>query len=51
MFFVKSVDFLRMTVFKDRVSMDPAKVVAIKDYQAPHDVKGIRWFLGIANFY
>src|SRR5438445_2035776 len=50
-FFAKSMDFLGMTVSKDRVSMDPAKVSTIRDYQAPRDVKGIRQFLGMANFY
>ena len=50
-FFTKSIDFLRMTMSKDDMSMDLAKVSAIKDYQAPHDVKGIRHFLGMANFY
>src|SRR5947209_8770298 len=50
-FFVKSMDFLGMTMSKDGVSMDPSKVSAIKDYQVPHDIKGIRRFLGMANFY
>src|SRR5438309_1584457 len=50
-FFAKSVDFLGMTMSKDSVSMDLAKVSAIKDYQAPHDVKSVRHFLGMANFY
>src|SRR5438309_1536668 len=45
------MDFLGMTMSKDSMSMDPAKVSAIKDYQAPRDVKGIRRFLGMTNFY
>ena len=34
-FFAKSVDFLGMTVFKDRVSMDPAKVAAVESMLCP----------------
>ena len=51
MFFTKSMDFLRMMVSKDGMSMDLAKVSTIREYQAPHDVKSIRHFLGMANFY
>jgi hypothetical protein len=32
-------------------SMDPEKVQAIRDWQAPTTVKGVRGFLGFANFY
>ena len=31
--------------------MDPEKVQAIRDWQAPTTVKGVRGFLGFANFY
>jgi hypothetical protein len=33
------------------VRMDPEKVKAIQDWQAPTMVKGVRSFLGFANFY
>ena len=33
------------------VSMDPDKVQAIQDWNAPTTVKGVRGFLGFANFY
>lgn len=33
------------------VKMDPEKVQAIMDWQAPSTVKGVRGFLGFANFY
>src|SRR5947209_11111474 len=49
--FMKSMDFLGMTMSKDGVLMDPAKVTAIQDYQVPCNVKGVRWLLGLANFY
>ena len=31
--------------------MDPTKLCAIKDWQPPSSVKGVRSFLGFANFY
>ena len=31
--------------------MDPEKVQAIREWQAPTTVKGVRGFLGFANFY
>jgi hypothetical protein len=33
------------------IQMDPAKVQAILDWQAPKSVKGVQSFLGFANFY
>lgn len=33
------------------IRMDPAKVQAILDWQAPKSVKGVQSFLGFANFY
>jgi hypothetical protein len=33
------------------ISMDPDKVQAIKEWQPPTTVKGVRGFLGFANFY
>ena len=36
---------------KDGVKMDPAKIKAILDWEAPTTVKGVRSFLGFANFY
>lgn len=50
-FFVELVDFLGMMVSKDGMSMDPIKISVITDYEPPWDVKGVHWFLGMANFY
>lgn len=33
------------------ISMDPAKVKAIREWEAPKNVKGVQSFLGFANFY
>ena len=45
------VDFLRMIVGKDGIKMDQEKVKAVLDWPAPSNVKGVRRFLGLANFY
>ena len=45
------VDFLGMIVGCDSISMDQTKVKAILDWPEPKNVKGVRSFLGLANFY
>ena len=45
------VDFLRMIVKHEGISMDQTKVKAISDWPKPKNVKGVRSFLGLANFY
>ena len=45
------VDFLGMIVGKDGIKMDQEKVKAVLDWPAPSNVKGVRSFLGLANFY
>jgi hypothetical protein len=50
-FFQSSVDFLGYIVSTDGVSMDPAKVNTILEWQPPKSVKDIQIFLGFANFY
>ena len=45
------VDFLGMIVGCDGVKMDQTKVKAILDWPEPKNVKGVRSFLGLANFY
>ena len=40
-----------MIIGQGFVCMDPAKLSAIKDWQPPSSVKGVRLFLGFANFY
>ena len=36
---------------EEDVRMDPKKVAAIREWQTPKSVKGVRLFLGFANFY
>ena len=50
-FCTTEVDFLRMIVGKDGIKMDQKKVKAILDWPAPSSIKGVRSFLGLANFY
>ena len=45
------VDFLGMIVRRDGIKMDQTKVKAILDWPKPKNVKGVRSFLGLANFY
>ena len=45
------VDFLRMIVEKDGIKMDQEKVKAVLNWPAPMNVKGVRSFLDLANFY
>ena len=45
------VDFLSMIVGCDGIKMDQSKVKAILDWPAPKNVKGVRSFPGLANFY
>jgi hypothetical protein len=51
-FEVKSTKYLGFIIDAGRgIRMDPAKVEAIKGWEAPRTVKGVRSFLGFANFY
>jgi hypothetical protein len=45
------MDFLGMIIGQGKVEMDPSKLTAIRDWKPPASVKGIRSFLGFANFY
>ena len=51
MFHITEVDFLGMIVRCDRIKMDQEKVKAILEWPEPKMVKGVRSFLGLANFY
>ena len=51
MFHTTEVDFLSMIVGCDGIKMDQEKVKAILEWPEPKMVKGVRSFLGLANFY
>ena len=51
MFCATEVDFLDMIVGHDGIKMDQEKVKAILEWPEPKMVKGVKSFLGLANFY
>ena len=51
MFHTTEVDFLGMIVRHDGIKMDQEKVKAILEWPELKTVKGVRSFLGLANFY
>ena len=51
MFCATEVDFLSMIVGRDGIKMDQEKVKAILEWPESKTVKGVRSFLGLANFY
>jgi hypothetical protein len=50
-FGVKEVEFLGMIVSREGIKMDDFKVKAIREWPIPKTVRGVRSFLGLANFY
>ena len=51
-FDVQSTKYLGFIITAGKgLQMDPEKVRAIRDWKAPSNVKGVRSFLGFANFY
>lgn len=51
-FEVKTTKYLGFIIEAEKgIRMDPDKIKAIKDWEAPKTVKGVRSFLGFANFY
>jgi hypothetical protein len=50
-FGVKEVEFLGMIVSREGIKMDDSKVKAIRECLTPKTVRGVRSFLGLANFY
>jgi hypothetical protein len=50
-FHVKETKYLGLIISPDGISMDPAKLSAISDWESPKSVKDVQIFLGFANFY
>ena len=46
-----TMEYLGMIIRQGLVCMDPTKLSVIKDWHPPSSVKGVRSFLGFANFY
>ena len=47
----KSIKILGHIVSKKSVSMDPAKVEAVRNREAPKNVKQVQAYLGLCNYY
>jgi hypothetical protein len=50
-FMVSETTFLGFVIGRDGVRMDPVKVQAVLDWEAPQNVHDVQCFLGFANFY
>jgi hypothetical protein len=50
-FWISEVLFLGHIINRDGLAMDPKKVAAILDWEAPKDVRGIKSFIGMAYYY
>uniref|UniRef100_A0A0W0GEF0 RNA-directed DNA polymerase n=1 Tax=Moniliophthora roreri TaxID=221103 RepID=A0A0W0GEF0_MONRR len=50
-FEVMKMLFLGMVITPGHISMDETKLAGIKDWEVPKTIKGVRSFLGFANFY
>ena len=50
-FGVKETHFLGHIISKEGIKCDPAKVRAVENFPRPHNVKTVRSFLGLSNYY
>jgi hypothetical protein len=50
-FWISEVLFLGHIINRDGLVVDPKKVAAILDWKAPKDVRGIKSFIGMADYY
>ena len=50
-FFERQVEFLGHTIGADGLSVSPDKIAAVRDWPRPKNVREVRSFLGLANFY
>ncbi|KAK1607808.1 hypothetical protein QYE76_031481 [Lolium multiflorum] len=50
-FWLDQVEFLGHVISKDGIAVNPSKVAAVLEWEAPKNVKEIRGFLGMAGYY
>ena len=50
-FDANEVEYLGLLVSAGAIKMDPTKLLAIKNWNPPRDVKAVRSFIGFCNFY
>ncbi|GJY99635.1 reverse transcriptase domain-containing protein [Tanacetum coccineum] len=50
-FWLREVHFLRHVINKDGIHVDPSKIEAVKNWEAPRTSSKVRSFLGLAGYY
>jgi hypothetical protein len=50
-FHYQEVKYLGLIISTEGIKMDPEKITAVQDWEAPRNLKDVRAFLGFANFY
>jgi len=50
-FYITQTKYLGFIVGVNRIEINPAKIVIIKDWEPPSTVKRVQLFLGFCNFY
>ncbi|KAI3695430.1 hypothetical protein L1987_78427 [Smallanthus sonchifolius] len=50
-FWIREVHFLRHVINKEGIHVDPSKIEAIKNWEAPKTPTEVRQFLGLAGYY
>jgi hypothetical protein len=50
-FHMEEVKYLGLIVRVNRIRMDPEKIQAVENWEAPKKLKEVQAFLGVANFY
>jgi len=45
------IEYLGLVIKEGKISMDPAKVEAVRNWPVPRNLRAVRGFLGFANFY
>jgi hypothetical protein len=50
-FHYQEVKYLGLIISTEGIKMDPEKITAVQDWEAPRNLKDVRTFLGFANFY
>jgi hypothetical protein len=50
-FHCQEVKYLALIISAEGIKMDPEKITAVQDWEAPYNLKDVGAFLGFANFY
>jgi RNase H-like domain found in reverse transcriptase len=51
MFMQEELDYLGHVIWRERISVDLSKIEAVKDWATPQDLKQLRSFLGLCNYF